>query len=115
MPPLVCRKSGRTFGSTPYSVIHRRWIGADKSSSISFAGRHRLMRSCSPPRHTHADSHRSRFQYPDGNGEEIATVLYALGRRAFWTASICAPPGSSRLGGGAKLGREDSAVGLRSH
>ena len=51
----------------------------------------------------------------DGNGEEIATVLYALGCRALWTASICAPAGYSRLGGRAKLRREDSAVGLRPH
>src|SRR5262249_37138380 len=47
--------------------------------------------------------------------DEIATVLYALGCRALWTASIYAHPGYSRLGGRAKLGREDSAVGIRPH
>src|SRR5262245_24098102 len=74
-----------------------------------------ISRRVLPPRQPHADSHRSRFSYPDGKGDEIATVLYALGCRALWTGSICSPPGYSRLGGRAKLGREDSAVGLRPH
>jgi hypothetical protein len=62
-----------------------------------------------PPRYTHADSDRSRFQSSERNSKEIASVLSILGRRTFWTASIRASPRNSRPGGGAGIRREDSA------
>src|SRR5262249_31246443 len=61
--------------------------------AASLSRRAATERGCVPaPRYTHADSDRSRFQSSDGNSEEIAAVLSALGRRTFWPASILAPP-----------------------
>jgi hypothetical protein len=61
-----------------------------------------------PPRYTHADSDRSRFQSSERNSEEIASVLSTLGRRTFWTASIRASPRNSRPGGGAGISPQPS-------